>query len=127
MIVLDASGAVIGLLSGGESRAVLRDEAIVCPHLVDSEVAHALRSQTFRGAIDFADAQRALNVWQRLGVERVGVTGLLDRIWGLRENATACAASYVAVAESLGVPLVTADARLAGLPGLRCTVTVVRR
>lgn len=69
MIVLDASGAVIGLLSGGESRAVLRDEAIVCPHLVDSEVAHALRSQTFRGATGFCRCPAGA---QRLAVTRIG-------------------------------------------------------
>lgn len=38
---------------------------------------------------------------------------LLGRIWALRENVTAYDAAYVALAEALGVPLVTRDARLA--------------
>ena len=47
---------------------------------------------------------------------------LLPRIWDLRENLTAYDASYVALAETLDAPLVTADARLARAPGHRATV-----
>ena len=53
--------------------------------------------------------------------------GLLSRIWELRDNVSAYDATYVAVAEALEAPLVTADGRLARAPGPRCTVTVVRR
>ena len=127
MIVVDASAAVLGLLNDGDARAVLREEAVVCPHLADSEVAHALRCQVLRGAVEVSDAARALDVWARLGLRRVGVSGLLVRIWQLRDNLTAYDATYVAVAEAFEVPLVTADARLARAPGPRCTITVVRR
>lgn len=127
MIVLDASAAVLGLLNDGDARAALRDEAVVCPHLVDAEVLHALRSQVRRGDVDAADAERAVDRWGRLGVERVGVAGLLGRIWELRHNLSAYDATYVAVAEALAVPLLTADGRIARAPGPRCTVTVVRR
>jgi len=34
-------------------------------------------------------------------------------------------ASYVALAEALDVALLTADERLAGAPGLRCTVELL--
>ena len=34
-------------------------------------------------------------------------------------------ASYVALAELLDAPLVTADARLAGAPGVRCDVQLI--
>ena len=59
--------------------------------------------------------------------ERVGVGGLLGRIWELRDNVSAYDATYVGVAEALEAPLVTADGRLARAPGPRCTVVVVRR
>jgi predicted nucleic acid-binding protein len=127
VIVIDASAAVLGLLNDSDARATLAEDAVVCPHLVDSEVAHALRSQVLRGGIEVAAAERALAVWSRLGLQRVGVSGLLDRIWQLRDNLTAYDASYVAVAEALEAPLVTADARLARAPGPRCPITVVRR
>ena len=41
----------------------------------------------------------------------------LTRIWQLRNNMTAYDAVYVALAESLAVPLLTCDARLAAAPG----------
>lgn len=127
MIVIDASAALLGLLNDGDARAILRDDAVVCPHLADSEVLHALRAQVLRGEITSVDAERVVTVWGRLGIERVGVRGLLGRIWELRDNVSAYDATYVAVAEATGASLVTADARLARAPGPRCAITVVRR
>ncbi|MGB3412866.1 MAG: type II toxin-antitoxin system VapC family toxin [Microthrixaceae bacterium] len=127
MIVVDASAAVLGLLNDGEARTILGEDAIICPHLVDSEVANALRSQVLRGDLDAAAAGRAIEVWARLGLTRLAVHGLLGRIWELRENVSAYDATYVALAEALEVPLVTADGRLGRAPGPRCVITVVRR
>ena len=127
MIVIDASAAVLGLMNDGEARAMLEAEAVVCPHLADSEVVHSFRSQVLRGDLDVAVAERMIDVWQRLGLERVGVASLLGRVWELRENLSAYDATYVALAEALESPLVTADGRLARAPGPRCTITVLRR
>ena len=55
----------------------------------------------------------------------MGVFALFDRIWELRGNLTACDPAYVALAEAIDCPLVTADARLSRAAGLRCAVTVV--
>lgn len=127
MIVIDASAAVLGLLNDGEARAKLAQEAVVAPYLADSQIVHAIRSHVLRGEVEERDAKRAIDVWGRLGLQRVGVSGLLDRIWELRGNLSAYDATYVAVAETLEAPLVTADGRLARAPGPRCTITVVRR
>lgn len=127
MIVVDASAAILGLLNDGEARSMLREGAVVCPHLADSEVAHALRSQVLRGDLEVEDAERAIGTWVRLGIERIGVQGLLPRIWELRDNLSAFDATYVAVAEAMEAPLVTADRRLARAPGPRCTISVVPR
>lgn len=127
MIVVDASAAILGLLNDGEARSTLREGAVACPHLADSEVAHALRSQVLRGDLEAADAWRAIETWGRLGIERIGVLGMLPRIWELRGNVSAYDATYVAVAEALEAPLVTADGRLARAPGPRCSITVVPR
>lgn len=127
MIVVDASAAVLGLLNNGQARAALAAEAVAVPHLVDAEVANALRSQVMRGEVDERAARMALDRWARLGISRFGATGLLARVWELRSNLTAYDATYVALAEAIGCELLTADARLAGAPGPTCRVTVVRR
>ncbi|HNI34095.1 MAG TPA: type II toxin-antitoxin system VapC family toxin [Microthrixaceae bacterium] len=127
MIVLDASAAVLGLLNDGEARRILGDGTVVCPHLTDSEVVHALRSMVLRGDLDADVARRVLAVWGKLGLSRQSVHGLLGRIWELRDNLSAYDATYVALAEALDVPLVTADGRLGRATGPRCTISVVRR
>ena len=127
MIVVDASAVVLGLLNDGDARKRLAGEVIAAPHLVDPEVAHALRGQVLRGAITAADGRRALGRWARLGVQRFALVGLLDRIWALRENLSSYDAGYVALAESLDCALVTADSRISRAPGPRCAITVVRR
>lgn len=124
--MVDASAAVLGLVNDGDARAYLADEAFACPHLADSEIVHALRAAVRRGDVDVAHAQQAVRVWARLGMQRVPVVGMLERIWELRENLSAYDATYVAVAETLETPLLTADAGLARAPGPTCPITVVR-
>lgn len=126
MIVVDASAAVLGLLNDGDARSLLATEAVVCPHLADSEVVHSVRSLVMRGELDTPVAQRVIERWSRLGVQRFGVVGLLERTWELHENLSAYDATYVAMAETLECSLLTADARLARAPGPRCPITVIR-
>jgi len=127
VIVVDASAAVAGLLNAGPARRVLTEEQVHVPHLIDPEVASALRRQVAASRIDPRDAWSALDRWRRLGILRVAVVPLLARVWELRQNLSAYDASYVALAESLGCTLCTADARLGHAPELRCPVTVVPR
>jgi len=127
MIVVDASAAVLGLLNDGDARRSLANEAVAVPHLADSEVANALRSQVRRGAVEARRAHEALQRWSRLGIRRFAVVGLLDRVWELRDNLSAYDASYVALAEMVGAELHTADARLAGASGPTCPIVTVRR
>jgi len=57
-----------------------------------------------------------------LGLRRHPSRSLWPRAWELRTNLSAHDALYVALAEQLKAPLLTADARLARAPGLRCPV-----
>jgi predicted nucleic acid-binding protein len=50
---------------------------------------------------------------------------LAQRAWELRANVTVSDGWYVALVESLAVPLVTLDHRLGRAPGLRCQVVVM--
>ena len=127
MIVLDASAAVSALLNAGVARAALADESVHVPHLIDSDVVNALRRQVINRSLSPDEGWTALDTWRRLGVTRHPVTGLLDRVWELRENVSAYDASYLALAETLGCALLTADARLSRVPRLRCAVTTIPR
>ena len=127
MIVLDASAALSGLLNAGPARESLASEQLHAPHLIDSEVASGLRRHASSHRIGADDAWAALDAWRRLGLTRYAMPGLLERVWELRENLSAYDAGYVALAESLGCSLITADARISLAPGVRCAITVVPR
>lgn len=127
MIVLDASAAVSGLLNGGPARRWMANEQLHAPHLIDSEVASSLRRIAASGAIDAEAGWRALDAWRRLAATRYAVLALLERVWDLRDALSSYDASYVALAEALECPLLTADARISRAPRLRCSVTVVPR
>jgi predicted nucleic acid-binding protein len=125
LIVVDASAALAALLSDGGAREVLVRERLQAPHLIDAEIASAARRLAAGGRIGAQDGARILDALGRLGVRRHAVFPLLSRVWELRDNLTAYDACYVALAEALRAPLLTADARLAAAAGIRCTVTVV--
>jgi predicted nucleic acid-binding protein len=125
MIVIDASAAVAALLNDGQARRLLAAKRVHAPHLIDSEIASALRRQVHKNRMSAADGWNALDIWRRLALMRYPTPGLLRRIWALRENLSAYDASYVALAETLDCVLVTADARFSTAPDIRCPVTVV--
>lgn len=127
MIVADTSAAVAALLGQSSAREALIGQRLIAPHVIDAEVAHALRGLV-RGSKLSADQGRSLlGTWCRLALDRLPMAPLLPRVWELRDNLTAYDAVFVAAAESLDVPLVTADHRLATAPGLRCRIELVAR
>jgi len=125
MIVVDASVMVeaLGLREHVQDRLV--DEDLHAPHLLDAEVAQALRTMLRRGTVTQARASAALADLAQIELDRHGHQDLLPRVWELRDNLTAYDALYVALAEQLGCALVTLDRRLAGMPGQRVTVEVL--
>lgn len=127
MIVVDASAALSALLNAGPARRALAREQLHAPHLIDSEVANALRRLVAAKQLDADVGWTALDGFRHLGMTRYPVFSLLDRVWELRDNLSAYDASYVALAELLDCELVTADARLSRAPGLRCPISVMPR
>lgn len=125
MIVLDASAAISALMNDGAARRALASEQLHAPHLIDVEVVSGLRRQIMGGTCSPAEARSMLDIWRALGLTRYPAVGTLGRVWELRENLSAYDASYVALAEQLGSPLLTADMRLGRAPGIRCPVTIV--
>lgn len=127
MIVLDAS-AVIELVlrtpRGARvgARVTPPGESLHVPHLLDLEVAQVLRRYEARRVLTTAETEQALVDLLDLDLVRHEHALLVGRIWQLRANLTAYDACYVALAEALGAPLATCDARLAAAPGLGVTV-----
>jgi predicted nucleic acid-binding protein len=118
---------VSALLNAGSARRALADEQLHAPHLIDAEVANALRRGVATRRVEADAAWTALNRWRRLGLTRYPVLGLLARVWELRENVSAYDACYIALAELLDCALLTADARVSQAPGTHCLITVVPR
>jgi predicted nucleic acid-binding protein len=126
-MVLDASVVLEVLLRTPDSDAIANRiltsrEPWHAPHLLDLEVAQMLRRYVARGEIAEPRGREALEVLAVFPLTRYPHEPLLGRIWALRESLTAYDAAYVALAEALGVTLLTRDQRLARAPGIRARV-----
>ncbi|MGB3908997.1 MAG: type II toxin-antitoxin system VapC family toxin [Pseudolysinimonas sp.] len=127
--VVDASIIVEATVGRGgarfTARAALR-QPLAAPELLDLEVASALRRAVHQRRLEIGEADaaiRGLTALPRLA--RFPHVPLLPRVWALRDNISTYDASYVALAEALGIPLVTADRRLARAAEPYCAVVFV--
>jgi predicted nucleic acid-binding protein len=131
MIVVDASVLVMAVIdsegAGVRARQRMAGERLHAPHLIDLEVASALRKLVTRRTIRVAAATSAIVELTRLPLRRMPHVRLLPRCWELRQNLSIYGACYVALAEALQLPLLTADRRLARAPGIRCDVELLAR
>lgn len=125
MIVVDTSVAVAALLGHGPARVAMADQRLVAPHLIDAEVAHALRGLALGGKVTAAQGDGLIRAWGRVQLDRLPMPPLLPRAWELRDNLTAYDALFVAAAEAHHLTLVTADRRLAAASGPRCTIELI--
>jgi predicted nucleic acid-binding protein len=129
VLVVDASALAPALADDGAdgdtARSRLRDRPLVAPELIDLDTTSVIRRRLRSGHLDARRAELALADLVELPLRRVSHRPLLGRCWELRENLTVCDAAYVALAELLDAVLVTADARLAAAPGIRCRLDVL--
>jgi predicted nucleic acid-binding protein len=88
-------------------------EPLHAPHLLDLEVASAVRRKLRRAELRYERADAAIGLLRRLRCTRYPHGILLARAWALRDELTVYDAVYVALAKRLGAPLLTLDAGLA--------------
>lgn len=129
MIVVDASVLVVALTDDGTdgdlARDRLRGERLAAPSIIDLEVLSVLRKLVRSSDVSPRRATLAIADLRVIPLQRAPHERLLDRCWELRENVTPYDAAYVALAEALDAPLVTADLRLSKASGIRCAVEVL--
>ncbi|KJK56852.1 type II toxin-antitoxin system VapC family toxin [Saccharothrix sp. ST-888] len=127
MIVVDASALVLALADEGARGQAARAELAAdgewaAPEHVVIEVMQSLRGLYLARELDAGRVAELAAELPGLAIHKVEVAPLLGRIWELKDNLTPDDAAYVAVAEQLGVPLVTADLRLMRASGPRCEI-----
>ena len=129
MIVIDASVLASALGDDGEDGSAARrrisGQRLVAPELIDLEVLSFWRRAVRANRMTARRAGQAVSDLEELPLERAPHRTLLPRIWELAGNLTPYDAAYVALAEILSAPLLTADRRLGHAPGIRCEVAVI--
>ena len=131
MIVVDASALVVALADDGAAGAstrlrLLEAADLHAPHLVDVEVTAALRRLVVvQRSMTSARGTAAIEDLADLPITRYPHPDLLGRAWELRHTIRPYDGVDVALAEALGVALLTDDARLAAASGPHCPIETV--
>jgi predicted nucleic acid-binding protein len=122
-LVVDCS-IVIRLLANLDGDDLLRQRlarTVHAPALVDAEVSSVVRGLTITTKpnvqITADRGQQMLTDYAGLRIVRHPMQPLQRRVFQLRHNFTAYDAMYVALAETLDVPLLTDDGKFAATPG----------
>lgn len=131
MIVIDASvlANVVGDdgSDGQRARSEFRKATdVAAPDLVDVETVAVLRKRWLAGTVSDTRFAAAVDDLGQLDLDRYPTLPFMRRAYELRANVTAYDSAYVALAETLGCELLTADRRLAGATGPRCAIRVLR-
>jgi predicted nucleic acid-binding protein len=130
VIVVDASAMLEVLLVTSKGLAVEErlfdpEESLHAPHLLDLEVAQICRRYCRLGDLTPERSEGALADLAALEIHRYPHDLFLPRVWELRHNFTAYDAAYVALAEALAAPLLTADGRMARASGHGAAIEVI--
>jgi predicted nucleic acid-binding protein len=126
VIVIDTSAVVDLLLETPVNDALVARLTTVTemhvPHLIDVEFLSVLRRLVGRGLLTEPRANVARQRFHQLPLHRYPHHPLGDRVWALRAAITAYDGQFIALAEVLGLPLITSDVKLAGSNGHHATI-----
>ena len=115
MIVVEPSAmvdALIGDPANASLLALLAEEELHAPALLDFEVASALRGHVLGGKLDPVRLDEAVEDFIAFRIERHPMTDLLGHMLDLRDNFTVHDAAYLVLAQALETTIVSADAKL---------------
>jgi predicted nucleic acid-binding protein len=120
--VVDCS-IIIRLLASQKGDDLLRQRlarSVHAPALIDAEVSSVVRGMAIAGPPRRVTAARAVQMlgdYAGLRIVCHPMQPLQARVFELRDNLTAYDGMYVALAEALGLPLLTDDGKFASTPG----------
>ncbi len=131
MIVIDASvlANVVGDdgSDGQRARLEFRNAGdVAAPDLADVETVAVLRKRWIAGTVSDQRFAAAVDDLGQLDMDRYPALRFMRRAYELRANVTVYDSAYVALAETLGCELLTADQRLPHASGPRCAIRVLR-
>jgi predicted nucleic acid-binding protein len=127
-VVVDASVVVTLLIDSGTAgeavAARVKSLRLYAPAHLPVEVTNVVRRLRNAGSLTDTEASLAMRGLWSLPIELWPQEALSDRTWSLGQNFGSYDAAYVALAESMGGTLLTADARLSRGSGIACPVEV---
>ncbi|MFJ9445592.1 type II toxin-antitoxin system VapC family toxin [Kitasatospora sp. NPDC101235] len=129
MIVIDCSALVLVLTAHGSDGELIRNRVaeagdVYAPTLLDYEIQSALLGMRRGGKLTEKEVERAVAAYRMLPIAKRETLPFWDRVKKLHANLSAYDSQYVVLAEALGVPLVTSDARIKRSGAAKCEVEV---
>ncbi|GGJ56490.1 type II toxin-antitoxin system VapC family toxin [Streptomyces brasiliensis] len=129
MIVIGTSALVIFLTHYGAAGSAVRKRVgetgtVYAPTLIDYEFQSALLEMQRSGKLTEKQVAKAMADFTALPLDKHDTLALWERVRTLHANLSAYDAQYVALAESLGVPLITCDGRIKRSGAAKCDIEV---
>ena len=123
-MVIDSSVLVAALVdigpNGDWAEEVLASGSLQAPELIGAEATNIFRRLERAKLITTPEANAAQDDLMQLDIELFPFEPFASRIWELRHNVTSYDAWYVAIAETLKLPLATLDEPLTKSNGVTC-------